>query len=129
MIVLKMAARNFLPFFNRIPKESFLICNSNAMHLGNKFIAAIFSAILNFHCHNYVLLNIVQLLLFLTRIRRTYLANKRFLSAISSHFIAAAPAAGGQPDYSAAWAAYYQQMYPGYQAGQQPPQQQQAPTQ
>ena len=45
-----MAARNFLPrctaFFNRIPIESVKICNSNAMHLGKKFLAAIFSAIL-----------------------------------------------------------------------------------
>ena len=45
-----MAARNFLPrctaFFNRIPVESLKICNSNAMHLGKKFLAAIFSAIL-----------------------------------------------------------------------------------
>ena len=46
-ITLKMAARNFLPkcilFFNRIPIESLRICNSNAMHLGKKFLAAIFS--------------------------------------------------------------------------------------
>ena len=33
-------------FFNRIPIESVKICNSNVMHLGKKFIAAIFSAIL-----------------------------------------------------------------------------------
>ena len=45
-----MAARNFLPrctaFFNRIPMESLKICYSNAVHLGKKFLAAIFSAIL-----------------------------------------------------------------------------------
>ena len=45
-----MADRNFLPrctaFFNQIPIESLKICNSNAMHLGKKFLAAIFSAIL-----------------------------------------------------------------------------------
>ena len=35
-------------FFNRIPIGSLKICNSNAMHLGKKFLAAIFSAIL--HC-------------------------------------------------------------------------------
>ena len=44
-----MAARNFLPrctaFFNRIPMESLKICYSNAVHLGKKFLAAIFSAI------------------------------------------------------------------------------------
>ena len=45
-----MAARNFLPrcnaFFYRIPIESLKICDSNEMHLGTKFLAAIFSAIL-----------------------------------------------------------------------------------
>ena len=45
-----MAARNFLPrctaFFNRIPPiESSKIRNSNALHLGKKFLAAIFSLI------------------------------------------------------------------------------------
>ncbi len=48
-------------------------------------------------------------------------------------FVGAAPAQGaaGQQDYSAAWAAYYQQMYPGYQQpnAQQPQQQQQQPGQ
>ena len=42
-------ARNFLPrctaLFNRIPIESLRILNSNAMHLGKKFLAAIFSVI------------------------------------------------------------------------------------
>ena len=51
-IALKMAARNFVlrctTFFSRIPIESIKICNSNAMHLGKKFLAAIFSAILFF---------------------------------------------------------------------------------
>ena len=32
-------------FFNRIPTESLWIRNSNAMHLGKKFLAAIFSVI------------------------------------------------------------------------------------
>ena len=40
----------FLPrcsaFFNQIPIESLKICNSNAVYLGKKFLAAIFSAIL-----------------------------------------------------------------------------------
>ena len=44
-----MAARNFLPrctaFFNPIPIESLKICDSNAMHLGKKLLAAIFSAL------------------------------------------------------------------------------------
>ena len=48
-ITLKMAARNFLPrciaFYNRIPIDSLTIPNSNAMHLGKKFLAAIFSVI------------------------------------------------------------------------------------
>ena len=35
-------------FFNRIPIESLKICYSNAMQLGQKFLAAIFSAILYF---------------------------------------------------------------------------------
>ena len=45
-----MATRNFFPrctaFFNRIPIELLKICNLKAMHLGKKFLAAIFSAIL-----------------------------------------------------------------------------------
>ena len=32
--------------FNRIPIESLKICTSNAMHLGKKFLTAIFSAVL-----------------------------------------------------------------------------------
>ena len=48
-ITLKMAAKNFLPrciaFYNRIPIDSLAIPNSNAMHLGKKFLAAIFSVI------------------------------------------------------------------------------------
>ena len=44
-----MAARNFLPrcnaFFNRIPIELLRILNSNAKHLGKKFLAAIFCVI------------------------------------------------------------------------------------
>ena len=48
-IALKMAARNFLPrctaFYDRIPIKSLRIRNSNALHLGKKFLAAIFSAI------------------------------------------------------------------------------------
>ena len=48
-ITLKMAARNFLPgctaFCNRIPIDSLTIPDSNAMHLGKKFLAAIFSVI------------------------------------------------------------------------------------
>ena len=47
-----MAARNFLPrctaFFNRIAIESLRIRNWNAMHLGKKFLATIFSVI--FYC-------------------------------------------------------------------------------
>ena len=49
-----MAARNFLPrctaFFNRIPIQSLRIRNSNAMHLGKKFFAAIFSVIVYSCC-------------------------------------------------------------------------------
>ena len=44
-----MIALKFLPrctaFFNQIPIESLKICNSNAIHLGKKFLTAIFSAI------------------------------------------------------------------------------------
>ena len=44
-----MAVRKFLPrctaFFNRIPVEPVRIRNLNAMHLGKKFLAAIFSVI------------------------------------------------------------------------------------
>ena len=44
-----MAARNFLPrctaFYNRIPIDSLTIPDSNTMHLGKKFLAAIFSVI------------------------------------------------------------------------------------
>ena len=49
-----MAVRNFLPrclaFFNRIPTESLKICHLNAMHLGKKFLATIFSVILYAEC-------------------------------------------------------------------------------
>ena len=45
----RVAARSFLPtytaLFNLTPIESLKICNSNAMHRGKKFFAAIFSAI------------------------------------------------------------------------------------
>ena len=50
MITLKIVVTNFLPrcttFFNNLPMESLEICNSNAVQLGKKFLAAIFSAIL-----------------------------------------------------------------------------------
>ena len=46
---LKMATRNFLPrciaFYDRIPIDSLKISTSNAMHLGKKFLGAIFGAI------------------------------------------------------------------------------------
>ena len=53
-ITLKMAARSFLPrciaFFNQIPIGSSKIRNSNAMRPGRKFLAAIFSLIVDsFH--------------------------------------------------------------------------------
>ena len=35
---------DYTAFFNRIPIESLKICNSNAMHLGKKFLAASFGA-------------------------------------------------------------------------------------
>ena len=48
-ILLNMAARKFLPrciaFYNRISIDSLKISNSSAMHLGNKFLAVIFSVI------------------------------------------------------------------------------------
>ena len=48
-ITLKKAGRNFLPrstaFFDQIPIESLRIRNSYEMHLGKKFLAAIFSVI------------------------------------------------------------------------------------
>ena len=54
MITLKMAARNFLPrcivFKLRILNDCIEIRLKNAVHLGKKFLAAIFSVILYFHC-------------------------------------------------------------------------------
>eukprot|EP00795_Rhopilema_esculentum_P010731 gene10731-19511_t len=50
--------------------------------------------------------------------------------AVSSAGQQAATGQAAQPDYTAAWAAYYQQMYPGYQGGaQQQPAQQQGQSQ
>ena len=45
----KTGGEEFLPrciaFFNRIPKESLIIPNSHATHIGTTFLAAIFSVI------------------------------------------------------------------------------------
>ena len=99
-----MAARNFLPrctaFFNRILIESLKICYSNALHLGKKFLAAIFSAIL--YCKNFTTKSnfdaLFAVLYFVTKIAVSW--QNFWFTMTYSTFPRATPSLGDQQEAS-----------------------------